>query len=172
MSQVSSLRSQVTNVIVIVIVKSILIRSCLLITHHSSLSLSLSSSLSLYLSLSLSFCLSLSLPLSLSLSLSFCWLGHVSPSLWLHVSRVSVCSMVVFFNNGEYGGSQSVSQSVTREPIGTAKNSIDYLEHKLLNIWTNNSYIWREKKLTEWEICIRSCDSTPDIELVSADHSG
>ena len=34
--------------------------------------------------------------------------------------------MVVFFNNGEYGGSQSVSQS--------AKNSIDYLEHELLKI--------------------------------------
>ena len=50
------------------------------------------------------------------------WLGHVSSSLWSHVSRVtslSECSLVMFFK------SEWVSQSVKREPIelsGTAKN--------------------------------------------------
>ena len=40
------------------------------------------------------------------------WLGHVSSSLWSHVSRVTSltdCSLVVFFKTG----SQSVSESVS-----------------------------------------------------------
>ena len=50
------------------------------------------------------------------------WTGHVSLSLWSHVSRVaslSECSLVVFFNSG----SDSVSQSVTREPIELSGDS-------------------------------------------------
>ena len=42
--------------------------------------------------------LQLSLSLSLSWSLSFCWSGHVT--------SLSECSMVVFFNNVEERGSQ------------------------------------------------------------------